>query len=295
MKTARIPGLLLAALLLLFATCTEATPEPTHAAAAPADPAGVPGTLLLCGGGTLPQVIFDEFLERAGGDAARVVVIPTASKSPERLDPDTIRGLWKERGAPQVAVLHTRSRDEADREAFVAPLKQATGVWFPGGGQSRIARAYVGTAVERELAALLHRGGVIGGTSAGAAVQTRLMISGGNPKPRLGRGFDLLPGSVVDQHFLERHRKRRLRRVLADHPGFVGFGIDEGTALVASGQRLQVLGRSTVTVLLGAGGGEHGNEIELRAGDEADLAELRRAAKERMAHRVSAVGALESR
>ena len=295
MKTATASGLLLAAFLFFFATCADATPQSRHAAATAADPAGVPGTLLLCGGGTLPQPIFDEFLERAGGDAARVVVIPTASKNAEKLDPDTIQALWKDRGAPLVSVLHTRSRDEADREAFVGPLRQATGVWFSGGGQSRIARAYVGTAVERELAALLDRGGVVGGTSAGAAVQTRLMISGGNPKPRLGQGFDLLPGSVVDQHFLERHRKRRLLRVLADHPGLVGFGIDEGTALVVSGQRLQVLGRSTVTVLLGAGEGEGEHEIELRAGDEADLAELRRAAQQRMARRISAVGVLESR
>ncbi len=295
MKTARVSALLFGALLLLFATCAQATPQTPHAAAAPADPAGVPGTLLLCGGGELPQPIFDEFLERAGGDAARLVVIPTASKSAEKLDPEEIRALWKERGAPLVSVLHARSREEADREDFIAPLQQATGVWFSGGGQSRIARAYVGTAVERELAALLDRGGVVGGTSAGAAVQTRLMISGGNPRPRLGQGFDLMPGSVVDQHFLERDRKRRLRRVLADHPGLVGFGIDEGTALVASGQRLRVIGRSTVTVLLGAGGGQGEHEIELRAGDEADLAELRRAAQERMARRISAVGVLESR
>jgi len=113
-------------------------------------------------------------------------------------------------------VLHTRSRDKANTTEFVAPLRHATAVWFEGGQQSRLAAAYVGTEVERELYAMSDRGGVIGGTSAGAAIMSRVMVEGGNPEPRMGTGLDLLPGTIVDQHFLVRghpHRAgpRRLR------------------------------------------------------------------------------------
>ncbi len=241
------------------------------------DPAG---SLVICGGGELHASLFAEFLERAGGDEAHLVVIPTASRKPEKLDPETIRATWRVRGARSLAVLHTRSRKEANRESFVAPLKRATGVWLGGGVQSRLADAYVGTAVERELYALHARGGVIGGTSAGAAIQSRTMITGGNPDAKIGLGFDLLRGSVIDQHFLKRNRKRRLTGVLRNHPGLVGFGIDEGTALIVTGRRLRVLGESTVTVIFAPFGSQAVTEIELESGDTADLTALRQAARE---------------
>jgi len=239
--------------------------------------------LVICGGGALPDAVIDRFVELAGGEEARLVVIPTASERADKAPDESLLATWKNRSLASVTLLHTRSREEADKPDFVAPLKTATAVWFGGGAQSRLSEAYVGTAVERELEALLHRGGVIGGTSAGAAIQSRLMIASGNPVPNIGVGVDLLPGAVIDQHFLRRNRKPRLLNALDEHPGHVGFGIDEATALIAQGRRLEVLGKSTVTVCLAPAENRPRKTFELRSGQVADLTALRRAARARAA------------
>lgn len=249
------------------------------------DPRGVPGALVIAGGGELPPEVPQRFVDLAGKEKALIVVIPTASEQADKLasrDEEKARLAepWRKLGVADVHILHTRSRDKANTPEFVAPLRVATGVWLEGGQQSRIADAYAGTAVELELSALLERGGVIGGTSAGAAVLTSVMIAGGNPEPRIATGLDLLPGCVVDQHFLARGRKARLITALAKNPGLVGFGVDEGTALIVKRRKLEVLGKSSVTVVLSAA--EHQSrplrEIELKSGSIHDFIMLRRAA-----------------
>ena len=204
--------------------------------------------LVIVGGGNLPAEISKTFIDLAGGAQSNIVIIPTASQRADRPDQGESEKLWKERGAGTVTRLHTRSRDEADQASFVAPLKSATGVWFSGGSQSRITDAYLGTRVQAELNALLKRGGVIGGSSAGAAIMSGIMITGGNPVAKTSAGFGFLPNVVVDQHFLRRNRANRLLGVLHRHPGLVGIGIDEGTALVRTGDELRVVGQSYVTV-----------------------------------------------
>lgn len=171
------------------------------------DPAGLRGSLVIVGGGEQPDAVNEKFVELAGGKEARIVVIPTASDSANEViaDPERAAKLaefWKAHGAAEVQVLHTRSKEKANEDAFVEPLKKATGVWFGGGDQTKIAEAYLGTAVERELLAAVARGGVVGGTSAGAAIQSKVMIAGGQTEPRMATGFDLLPGAIIDQHFL---------------------------------------------------------------------------------------------
>lgn len=206
--------------------------------------------LVIVGGGNLPAEISKTFIDLAGGAQSNIVIIPTASQRADRPDQGESEKLWKERGAGTVTRLHTRSRDEADQASFVAPLKSATGVWFGGGSQSRITDAYLGTRVQAELNALLKRGGVIGGSSAGAAIMSKVMITGGNPVAKTSAGFGFLSNVVVDQHFLRRNRVNRLLGVLHQHPGLVGIGIDEGTALVRTGDELRVVGQSYVTVWL---------------------------------------------
>ncbi len=244
---------------------------------------GIRGALVICGGGRLAPEIFDTFMELAGGERARVVVIPTADPKADELErsPESILKPWRERGAAQVGVFHARSRELADDAEYVARLREATGVWISGGLQSRLEAVYTDTRVERELHALLGRGGVVGGSSAGAAVLSRVMIRRGNPVPEVGRGLGLLPGAIVDQHFLARSRRPRLVRALADRPGLVGYGIDEETALVVRGRRLRVLGTSTVTVCLAASESRPAREIVLESGHVADLIALRRAARAR--------------
>lgn len=128
---------------------------------------------------------------------------------------------------------------------------------------------------------MLRRGGVVGGSSAGAAIMTRVMISGGNPVPNTAEGFGFLPGSVVDQHFLRRNRVNRLLNVLQRNPGLVGFGIDEGTAIIASGTEVRAVGRSYVTLFVPQPAGKPVRIEVLEDGEKADLAELVAAAGRR--------------
>jgi cyanophycinase len=216
------------------------------------------GALVICGGGRLPESVRREFVRLAGGPKARIVVIPTASESAdgpaamlaEYLEP------WNKQGVASVVLLHTRSRVKADEPGFTRPLEEATGVWFSGGDQSRVTDAYLGTAVERMLRGVLERGGVLGGTSAGAALMSRVMITGGHDKATMGTGFGFLTGCVVDQHALKRNRVNRLLGVLADHPELVGLAIDESTALVVVQGRWQVMGDSYLVACRAAGGGQ---------------------------------------
>ncbi len=187
--------------------------RPRAAAACHRDAAGpdgetVPGTagaLVICGGGGLPESVRREFVRLAGGPKAKIVVIPTASSDADGPAAEVAEFLepWNKMGAASVVLLHTRSRAKADDPAFSRPLEDATGVWFSGGDQSRVTEVYLGTAVERALHAVLGRGGVIGGTSAGAAIMSRVMITGGREKATVGTGFGFLPGTVVDQHAAE--------------------------------------------------------------------------------------------
>ena len=246
----------------------------------PAVTAPIKGSLVIGGGGGMTDEVWAKFIELAGGEDSKIVVVPTASARADEDDPAQTVAQWKERGAARVDVLHTRSREVAQSAEFVAPLTSATGVWFGGGSQSRITEAYLGTAVDKALRDILRRGGVIGGSSAGAAIMTEVMISGGNPVARVAPGFGLLPGAVVDQHFLRRSRVNRLLGVLENHPGLVGFGIDEGTALVVTGTQVSVVGRSYVMVLVPQAQGPVRIEM-LEDGEEGDLLELSREAARR--------------
>ncbi|MBL8736480.1 MAG: cyanophycinase [Planctomycetes bacterium] len=285
--------------VLVFATTQLAAQTPATAPATPGatptshnaatsgpqvDPAGVVGTRLLGGGGRLPARVYERFLELAGGkERARIVLIPTASETVD--DPAGLQkalARWQQdHPGFQFELLHTRDRQQADDEAFCAPLRTATAVWLGGGAQKNLADAYLGTRVERELQALLARGGVVGGTSAGTAIQTRTMIQEGRENPIVATGFDFVPFAVSDQHFLKRSRLPRLVRVLGDHPGHFGIGVDEGTAVLLQGRTLEVLGDSKAVLVLPAAAGRPQRVLELAEGEREDLVAWQRAARER--------------
>jgi cyanophycinase len=240
----------------------------------------VVGSLVVCGGGRLPDAVREEFLKLAGGEKSRLVVIPTASETAGALTEQAQhRRLWEAFHPAAIDILHTRSRDAANSDKFVAPLRKATGVWIGGGRQSLIAAAYSGTRVERELHALLERGGVIGGTSAGAACQSRIMIVRGEIHAVPGLG--LLPGTIIDQHFVVRGRKARLLAALDKHPQWLGVGVDEQAALVVQGAKLRCVGDSSVTLCVTPTVAGEARELVLKPGDTADLHEWRRKAGQR--------------
>jgi cyanophycinase len=258
--------------------------SPAIAQSPPPPVAAVPGSLVIAGGGGMPESVRKSFVALAGGDRAKILVVPTASV--DAGDPAKAESFlegWKQLGVKDVSIFHARTKDEANDPAFVKPLATATGVWFSGGVQSRITERYLGTATEKALRALHARGGAMGGTSAGAAIMSGVMITGGNAVATLGTGFDFLPGFVVDQHFLKRDRKGRLLGVLDRHPGFVGLGIDEATAAVVTGRTVKAVGNSTLSVFLSPGAGRPRLEQTLKDGEVADLFQLRRAALNRSA------------
>ena len=276
-------GLRPLALLLSLAVVLGSLPAAQSAEPAPAGDPGPPagtaaGSLVIVGGGALPDAVRDRFIELAGGKNAHIVIISTASEKANTPQLLKTPAYFRAAGVEPV-VFHAHSRAEADDPAYIKPLTEATGVWFTGGVQSRLIDTYHGTAAERELQKLLARGGVIGGTSAGAAVMSQVMILGsqttaGKMTAVVGTGFGFLQGVVVDQHFLTRHRLERLLGVLAQHPQYPGLGIDEQTAIVVHGATLTVLGNSTVSVCLPSPAGQPPRVQVLKAGEKLDLAAL---------------------
>lgn len=240
------------------------------------------GSLLICGGGTLPEALRTKVLQLAGGEHARLVVISTASQTADTPDVETYVAWWRQQKLAEMTILHTRSREVADTEQFVEPLTRANCVWLMGGNQAWLIDTYSGTRTEMELHKLLGRGGVIGGTSAGAAVMSKLMIRRGGTMAELGRGFGFVDGAVVDQHFVRRMRQDRLLKVVEQHPDLVGLGIDEATALLVQGRRLTVLGDSEVRVCFARTNSREPMIESLRSGDKADMGQLNRIAMARL-------------
>jgi cyanophycinase len=145
-------------------------------------------------------------------------------------------------------MLHTREKARANSEYFIDALRKASGVWIMGGRQWRLAEAYLDTAVEREIKELVERGGVVGGSSAGATIQGSYLVRG-DPKTNTimmssghEKGFGLLPNSAIDQHVNTLNRKRDLVMVIEKHPELLGLGIDEGAAIVVHRDSFEVIG-----------------------------------------------------
>jgi len=203
------------------------------------------GTVLAHGGGPLRAEVIKRFCEVCGSKG-KLVLIPTAAEGAD--NPTTLEKLpkrWHGR-VGRVDVLHTLDPTHANEAEFLAPLRDADCVWFGGGAQGRLRDAYVDTEVKEALHAVLLRGGIVGGYSAGAAILSDVIIRRGNPDPVEDVGFGVLPGVIVDQHFLAKEREPRLLTMLSRHPERVGYGIDEDTAILVHASSYEVIGNSVV-------------------------------------------------
>jgi suppressor of ftsI len=267
------------AVAVLLAGCSAHRPAAAQPAVAVAAPAVGPaaGSLILAGGGRLGPEILERFVLLAGGPEARIVVLPGAGEAATYAQEWSGAELLRAAGATAVHVLHTRDRAVADTDSFTAVLRDATGVWISGGRQWRLTDAYLGTRTLAELHALLERGGVIGGTSAGASVQPSFMVRGapeGNHimmAPGYTTGFGFLRNAAVDQHLSQRNRQDHMLEVLERHPELVAFGLDEGTAVVVQGDVAEVIGAGGVAFYHPRDGGGAPYYF-LRDGDVFDLA-----------------------
>lgn len=212
------------------------------------------GHLVIHGGGEAPEPLA-EFIRLAGGHKARIIVIPTAAgreSYDEQFQASYFR-QFRDLGVAEIRLLHTADRRIADSDDFIAPLAEATGVWFAGGRHWRIADAYLDTKTESALWAVLARGGVIGGGSAGATIQGSYLVRGDTRGPFLlmgdhERGFGFLPNSAIDQHALIRNRQFDLVEVVRAHPELLGLGLDADVGIVVHGDEFRVIGPGYVAV-----------------------------------------------
>ncbi len=226
------------------------------------------GTLIVTGGefGTGAK---ERFVALAGGADANFVYIPTASsgikldsgfiyRPPESAAPAANTREFEQElaslfGIKRITVLHTRDRHTANSEAFVEPLRKASGIWFSQGNAGRLAHAYLDTLTLREVQALLDRGGVGGGNSAGAIIQGSYIVRGRPDKPLLmakghERGFGFLKNVAINPHLTEAKRDAELVNVIDAYPELLGIGIDEKAALVVQGDQFEVIGDGRVAI-----------------------------------------------
>lgn len=194
--------------------------------------------------------------------SGKIVVFPMASSVPEEVGPEQAE-QFRSFGAHSVAY-HILSRDQALDPESIHLLDDAGGVFFSGGVQSRLTDVLNDTPLLARLHILYEQGGVIGGTSAGAAVMSQIMITGDEKKETeedgafvtiqadnivTVKGFGFLQSAIIDQHFVRRKRHNRLISLVLENPEIMGIGIDEVTAIiVSSGQIFEVIGRNNVIV-----------------------------------------------
>ncbi|PHN04900.1 hypothetical protein CRP01_19860 [Flavilitoribacter nigricans DSM 23189 = NBRC 102662] len=214
------------------------------------------GSLIVIGGGRLDPVFYQKFQELAGGPDAPIVIIPTAnSDGGLARDPkfERLQQRFREEGFTNISVRHTRDPKEANEEAFVRAIREAKGVWFPGGRQWRLADSYLGTATQEALNDLLERGGVIAGTSAGATIQGSYLARGDTQTNTLmmgdhEEGLGFISNIAIDQHLLARNRQFDLFEILDVHPELLGIGLDENTGIVVQKDEFEVIGASYIAV-----------------------------------------------
>jgi cyanophycinase len=177
------------------------------------------GSLVIVGGGRIPPTISEKFIALAG-----------------------------------VTVLHTRDRNEANSEKFTEPLRKANGVWFGGGRQWRLADSYLNTLAHKELLAVLERGGVIGGSSAGATIQGAYLVRGAREGNQImmAKGYEVglgfLKNTAIDQHIDTRKRENDMAEVIAAYPALLGVGLYESTAIIVQGDKFEVIGDGKVAI-----------------------------------------------
>lgn len=253
MKPARILVPLSACLLLLLPLATTGLPLEQGGGRQVPEFGPPDGSLVIVGGAMRDPAIRARFLDLAGGPTAPIVVVPTAGGGEEYDEWNSGLQGWRRAGATDVTVLHTTDPAEADTEAFVEPLRRARGVWFNGGRQWRLADAYLDTRTHEELWKVLERGGVIGGSSAGATIQGEYLARGDTSGNAImmgdhTEGLGFLKGTAIDQHVLMRNRQFDLVEIIEEYPELLGIGIDEDTAIVVQGDTFEVMGQGYVLI-----------------------------------------------
>ena len=231
-------------------------------------PASARGSLVIVGGGPRPPELRERFVQLAGGPGKASIVLFAMASSEGRESGEEEAKTLRDMGVDAISLFITR--EEAGTDSVVNRVARATGVWFGGGDQSRLTGVLKGTRTEAMMQERYRAGAVFGGTSAGAAVMSRIMLTGderrrgGDRYPSdsseanltiergnvvTSEGFGFLGDAIVDQHFVRRKRHNRLLTLVLENPSLVGVGIDESTALVVTPDgKWSVLGKSVAIV-----------------------------------------------
>lgn len=204
------------------------------------------------------KVILSEFVEHAGGENARIAIVPTASS----IESAGLRykAIFLGMGVESAEVVYIGTREDANAGESLDLLSEATGIFLTGGNQMRLSAIIGGTRVEKLVREQNAAGVVVAGTSAGASILSAHMValgsSGATPKLRMAQmfaGFGLISNVIIDQHFRQRDRIGRLLSMVAGNPGLLGLGIDEDTAAVIDDAgMMKVVGRHSITVVDGS-------------------------------------------
>jgi cyanophycinase len=242
------------------------------------------GAAMVVGGGALGPEIYGRFIELAGGPDALIIDVPTSGGAQTYGQDAPGARAFRAAGAKNVLVVHTYDRKLADTDSFAAPIRRAGGVWFDGGRHYRLVDAYGGTKTEAAFHDVLARGGVVGGSSAGASIQGSFLVRGAPSNnnqimayPGYEKGFGFLRGVGIDQHVLARERLPDLAdSVMPRHPKLLLISEDEGTAWVVRGDTGAIIGRSKAFVYGGKDPTDEGKPfLTLWPGDRYNLATRR--------------------
>ena len=204
------------------------------------------------------KIILSTFTQLAGGDQARILIVPTASS----IETAGLRykAIFLSMGVESAEVAYIGSREDANSAELSEQVADATGIFLTGGNQMRLSSLIGGTRFEQVVREANENGVIVAGTSAGASILSAHMValgaSGGTPKLRMAQmvaGFGLISNVIIDQHFRQRDRIGRLLALVASNPGLLGVGIDEDTAAIIDEHGvIEVIGRHSLTIVDGS-------------------------------------------
>lgn len=235
------------------------------------------GKLFIIGGGSRPAAMVDRMIQESGIDQEGYgIILPMSSAEPDSAV-YYAKKQFVEKGLKNIFGLHF-SKDEVLTKSKIDSIKNAKLIYISGGDQNRFMDVVAGTDIEKAIHQTYQNGHMIAGTSAGAAVMSKMMITGNELKHpdysstfrniesdniEIKTGLGMLTNVIIDQHFVKRSRYNRLISAVIEHPDMIGIGIDEATAILVEGTTAEIVGDSQVIVLRNSNSSknQHGEKL----------------------------------